>query len=257
MSVETIFGLILLPLLILLFIFAGFQVAFGFIAVVELLSVVLQVGLFFRTRNPHFLLLALALGLIFVFALVLALVGLDGARQGYRSLAPLVLAASIIVIYVIANKKVKWRTREILELSAMPVTGVENGFTERPMPAGKIEATDLELKSFAAFLRQNQIAIPYTDGEAVILSLTSNYWKQIGLKSGYEDESWVRIESNGQVSASISKDQYWKFRDRFSFDQLCRSLGALFISFFEMYRNGEGKKVIERCDSLGLNPFIE
>lgn len=257
MSIETIFGLILLPLVLILFIFAGFQATFGVIAVVEFFAVVIQVILYIRTRNINFLLMALALAMIFIFALAIAILGLERARGEFRVLSLLVILASVIVIYIVTNKKVKWRTREILELSAMPVSGVENGFTERPMPAGKIEATGFELESFASFLRENQIAIPYADGGAVVFSLTSNYWKQIGLKSGYEDESWVRIDPNGLVSASISKEHYLKFRDRFSFDQLCQSLGALFIDFFELYRNGEGKKIIERCDRLGLNPFIE
>ena len=257
MSIEAIFGLILLPLILILIIFAGFKATFGVIALIELFAVVIQVILYIRTRNINFLLLAMALGMIFIFALFLAIFGLERARGALRFLALLVIMASVIVIYIVANKKVKWRTREILELSAMPVSGVENGFTERPMPAGKIEATSLELESFATFLRESQIAIPYVDGGAVVLSLTSNYWKQIGLKSGYEDESWVRIDPNGLVSASISKEHYLKFRDRFSFDQLRQSLGALFNDFFELYRNGEGKQIIERCDRLGLNPFIE
>jgi hypothetical protein len=213
--------------------------------------------LFIRTRNIHFLWLALALVMLFIFALALSVFGLEQARQMVRPLAMLVIVASGIVIYIISKKKVKWRTREILELSAMPVSDVENGFTERPLAAGKIVVTDLELESFASFVRSNQIAIPYQEDDAVIFSLTSNYWKQIGLKDGYEDESWVRFDRNGQVSASISKSHYLKFKSHFSFDRLCHSLGTLFIEFFELYRKGEGMKVIERCDRLGLNPFIE
>jgi hypothetical protein len=257
MSIESMFGLVMLPVIIMLFLFAGHRVAFGFIAFVELIAAALQVSFYIRTRNIHFIWMALALGMIFIFALALSVYGIDRARSMAPPLSMLVILASILIIYIISKRKVKWRTREILELSAMPVSGMENGFTERPLAAGRIEMTDLELESFAAFARENQIAIPYFEEDAVIFSLTSNYWKQIGLMDGYEDESWVRIDRDGQVSASISKSQYLKFKSHFSFDQLCQSLGMLFINFFELYKRGEGKKIIERCDNLGLNPFIE
>jgi hypothetical protein len=37
-----------------------------------------------------------------------------------------------------------------------------------------------------------------------------------------------------------------------AFDQLCTSLGQLFIEFFELYKKGEGIRVIDRMDDLKL-----
>ncbi len=257
MSTDTIIMLGLLPLIILLFVFAGYRATFAFIAFLELIFAAVQVGLFLRTRNIYFIWMAVALAMIFIFALALSIFGLEEARERARPLSLLVIMALGIVIYLITGKKVKWRTREVLELSAMPVSGMENGFTERPLVAGRAEGTELEIESFAAFVRENQIAIPYFEDGALILSLTSNYWKQIGFKNGYEDESWVRFDRNGQVTASISKDHYLNFKGHLSFDQLCQSLGTLFIKFFELYKKGQGKQVIDQCNNLHLNPFIE
>lgn len=257
MSIETIIGLGLAPILLLLFVLIGVNAMFGFIAIVELIAMIIQLNLFIRSRNIAFLWMALSFFIITVFAIDIAFFGLDKNKAEFPILAVGVIFATIIIIYILTSKKVKWRTREMLELSAMPVTDVKNGFTERPHPSGKIEATKLEVEAFTKFIRKNLIAIPYEEDENVVYSFTSNYWKQIGLKSGYEDESWVSIDKKGNVNSFISKNDYLKFKDDFSFDQLCNSMGSLFIEFFELFKRGEGVRIINRFNDLRLNPFIE
>ncbi len=257
MSIETIIGLGLGPVLLLLFVFSGVKAMFGFIAIVELIVMIIQLNLFFRSKNIAFLWMTFAFLIITVFAIDLAFFGLDKNKTEFPILAVGVIFAAIIIIAILANKKVKWRTREILELSAMPVSDVKNGFTERPHPSGRIEATNMEIEAFTAFIRKNLIAIPYVEDENIVYSFTSNYWKQIGLKSGYEDESWVSIDHNGNVNSFISKNDYMKFKNDFSFDQLCNSMGNLVIEFFEMFKRGEGVRIISRLNNLRLNPFIE
>ena len=163
MSIETIIGLGLGPVLLLLFVFSGVKAMFGFIAIVELIVMIIQLNLFFRSKNIAFLWMTFAFLIITVFAIDLAFFGLDKNKTEFPILAVGVIFAAIIIIYILANKKVKWRTREILELSAMPVSDVKNGFTERPHPSGRIEATNLEIEAFTAFIRKNLIAIPYVE----------------------------------------------------------------------------------------------
>jgi len=257
MSIETIIGLGLAPVLLLLFVLSGVNAMFGFIAIVELIVMFIQLNLFFRSRNFAFLWMALSFFIITIFAVEIAFFGLNKNNSEFPVLAVGVIFAAIIIIYILANKKIKWRTREILELSAMPVSDVKDGFTERPHPSGKIESTKLEIEAFTEFIRKNLIAIPYVEDENVVYSFTSNYWKQIGLKTGYKDESWVSIDKNGNVNSFISKSDYLKFKDNFSFDQLCNSMGNLFIEFFEIFRRGEGVQIISRLNDLRLNPIIE
>jgi len=45
--------------------------------------------------------------------------------------------------------------------------------------------------------------------------------------------------------------------DEFSFDQLCDSLGNLFIEFFEYYRRGEAYRIFDKMNALRLNPLID
>lgn len=256
-SIETIIGIFMLPVILVLFLFFGFRAMFGFIALVELVALIIQLSLYLRSKNPAFLWMAISFAMVLVFAIYLSLFGIDKSRNEYPILAAGVILAALVVIYLIITKKIKWRTREILELSAMPVSEAEDGFTERPMPVGKIDATRIEMESFTHFIRKHLIAIPYYEEDTVIFSLTSNYWKQIGVRKGYDDESWVSIDGEGHVNAYISKQDYMKFKDRFSFDQLSLSLGKLFAGFFEMYKRGEGHKILRSFNDLRLNPFIE
>lgn len=257
MNVEAIIGISMVPILLIIFVFFGVRAMFGFIAFIELMVLGIQVNLYIRSKNSAFIWIALAIFVIFVFALDLAFFGLDKSKPEVPALSVGVIIAAGVVIYQIVTRRVKWRTREIMELSAMPVSDSRSGFTERPLSVGKIDANKLELEAFTNFIRKKLIAIPYMEEELIIYSLTSNYWKQIGLKRGYEDESWVSIDGDGSVNAYISKYDYLKFKDQFTFDQLCQSLGELFVEFFNMYKRGEGTLIMKRFDDLRLNPFIE
>jgi len=42
------------------------------------------------------------------------------------------------------------------------------------------------------------------------------------------------------------------YKDAFSFDQLCASLGKQFIDFFELHKNGDGVRIIDRFNALRL-----
>jgi len=50
---------------------------------------------------------------------------------------------------------------------------------------------------------------------------------------------------------------YQKYRDTYSFDQLCEQLGLTFVDFLELFKRGEGSKIIDKLNSLRLNPIIE
>ncbi|MCD4735976.1 MAG: hypothetical protein K8R53_08030 [Bacteroidales bacterium] len=257
MNFEAIFGLTMIPILLLLFVLYGFEAMFGFIAIIELFAVIIQLNLYFRSRNIYFLWMAVSLFIVFIFATDLALFGLDKMKAEFPALAVGVVLAAIIIIYIVANKKVKWRTREILELSAMPVSDVQDGFTERPHPLGKIQASGLEAEAFTTFIKKNLIAIPYIEDDVPFYSLTSDYWKQMGIRRSYKDDSWVSMDKNGNINVFIAKGDYLKYKDNFSFDQLCRSMGNLFVEFFTLFKRGDGLQIINRLNNLKLNPMIE
>jgi hypothetical protein len=217
----------------------------------------MHLNLYFRTKNMSFLWLAAAFLIIVVFAVCISVFGMTKKDPGFVPFSIAVIFSILMMGFIVLNKKIKWRTREMLELAAMPVDETRNGFTERPLSIGKIDATASEIESFAFFLSSHMIAMPYRENEKIIFSLSSSYWKQNGLKRGYEDESWVSFTYSGEVNAYISKNDYLLYRDTFSFDQLCSNLGNLFIEFFELFKKGEGVRIMDRLNALNLNPITE
>lgn len=257
MNVETCMGMAMAPIMALLYFFLGLSAMFFFVACIQLLLVLIQLGLYFRTRNIAFLWMALAFLVFFIFILNIALYGVDNKSDSMRAMAAGVMTAGVVVLVFMLTRRVKWKTREIFELSALPVKGTADGFTERPLASGKIEGSPDEVAAFTRFISKNLIAIPHYEGERVIYSLSSNYWKKVGVKRGYKDESWIAIDPDGQVHVFITRNDYQKFREEITFDQLCLSLGRLFAEFFHMFQRGDGVRIIQRFNDLRLNPLIE
>jgi len=257
LGIEFLLVILFLPAVLIIMFNWGMRAAWGAIAVIEFLVVLMHLNNYFRTKNPSFLWLVAAFTIIVMFALHISINGMTKRDPESIPLMIAVIIAILIMAYIVSNKKIKWRTREILELAAMPVDETKNGFTERPLPVGKIDATAKEIESFALFLSKNMIAMPHRETGRIIFSLSSLYRKQNGLKWGYADESWVSFSDAGEVNVFISKNDYLLYQDAFSFDQLCTNLGHLFTEFFELFKKGEGIRILDKLNALHLNPITE
>ena len=257
LGIEFMIVLIFLPVLLFVFFYWGQRAAWGAIAVIEFLVVLMHLNSYFRTKNASFLWLVAAFLVIVFFALHISINGMTKKDPESIPFSITVIIAIMIMGYIVYNRKIKWRTREILELTAMSVNETRNGFTERPLSIGKVEASVSEIESFALFISKNMIAMPYRENGKIIFSLSRSYWKQNGLKRGYADESWVSFSDAGEVNVFISSNDYLLYQDTFSFDKLCTNLGHLFIEFFELFRKGEGVRIIDRLNALNLNPIME
>ncbi len=248
-SVVVVFGLLIL--------FWGVKPAFAFVAAVEYMVAVLLLLQFLNTKNIYLLILTFVLLFIGIFLTLIAIYGLDARPKILKGFSTLVMGSVVLVIILNYNRKLKWRSRELLELAAMPVNETMNGFTNRPYSVGKIDCSSHALHSFADFISRNLIAITIKDGRRFVFSLDNSMGARAGLKKNYKDDTWVSFDEEGNILVNISHNDYMKYRDSYSFDQLCDSLGQLFVEFFEQYRKGEGYRVIERLNSLKLNVIIE
>jgi hypothetical protein len=162
------------------------------------------------------------------------------------------------MIYLTINNKLKWRGREIFEMAAEPVDETADGYTARPLSAGKIEYAQKDIIAFANFVRQNLIAITYIEKDKVVLvpvKMGDEFTAILGLRSDYRQSTWVAFDHRGNVTVNISRKDYLNYKENLSFDQLCASLGDLFVEFLEMFTRGEGVRIIDRLDTVGLNPF--
>lgn len=157
---------------------------------------------------------------------------------------------------MLLTRRVKWRGREVLELAAAPVEESVDGFTERPRPVGRVDATRDEIVAFARFAGSRLIALPYIETGRVVLAIVkSGYEYRHMFRRDYMAETWVAIDFDGNVSAHIVQRDYLDYQSTLSFDQLCGSLGDLFVDFVALFCRGEGVRVIDRMDALRLSVF--
>jgi hypothetical protein len=257
LGIELIALLFFLLAIIIVFLTWGPRAGWGIIAIVEFFVVIMHMNMYFKTKNTSFLWLSFAFIIIVIFAVQISIFGMTKTDPEYIPSVIAAIAAFLIIAIIIVNKKSKWRTREMLELAAMPVDQTGNGFTERPFSCGIIDATTNEIESFARFISKNMIAMTYRENDKIIFSFPSSWLKQNGLKRGYKGDSWISVSTRGDVSVFISRKDYLCYQDTFSFDQLCTNLALLFTGFFELYKKGEGIRIMDKLNALRLNPITE
>ena len=232
--------------------------AFYFIAVFFWVYALYSFSTFIRTRNPGFIVVTL-------YQLSVGAMGflmperIGGPRDPeIIFLAFLILFFLVWIIILFFTKQIKWRGREVLEMAAGPVDDTGSGYTTRPLPAGKTEFTQKQIIQFAQFAMRHLIAVPYTGKDKIVFVPVMDgreFPFIMGLKSDYTDETWVTFDFNGDVSVNISHRDYLNYNEELSFDQLCGSLGNLFIEFMEMFQRGEGTRIIDRMNAIGISSF--
>jgi hypothetical protein len=252
------------PVIVLL-IFAVLWAVSGITAALLSLSFIyccyalLSMSLAIRTGNLWFIVTMIFQFTMAVFGLVVPRVGAHALnRESFRPLVLIIFIEIAVLVYVMATKKLKWRGREILELAAQNIEETSNGFTERPRPLGKIDCSVNELNGFAYFMKRKLIAFPFRETTRLVMvpvMMGEENGVVMGFSSDYTNKSWVAIDKEGNVSAHISKKDYLKYKEALSFDQLCESLGELFIKYFDYYKRGEEIRIMHELAKVKTGPF--
>jgi hypothetical protein len=102
------------------------------------------------------------------------------------------------------------------------------------------------------------IAVSYVGKDKVVfvpVMAGREFFFILGLKSDYTDETWVALDFDGNVSVNISHRDYLEYKESWAFDKLCESLGNLFVEFLEIYQRGEGVRIIDRMNAVGVSVF--
>jgi len=254
----------LLPAIVTLTVWAtlwslfGYWIGMYFVGIVFVLYGLLSLNAYLRTKNSGYLVASL-------FQLM------AGLSLGAREHGPLFIAekvdavlwivATVFMIWMIAlnlTRKFKWRGREILELAAQPVEDVTNGFTQRPRPVGKVDCSKEDIVEFARFASRNLVAMPYAETDRMVfvpVTMAQSFRHIYPWRHDYTNDTWVAFDTSGEVSVNVAQGDYLKYKDSLSFDQLCQSLGNLFVEFLDLYKRGEGVRIIDRMNALGMNPY--
>jgi hypothetical protein len=123
---------------------------------------------------------------------------------------------------------------------------------------GKVEYSPQQISDFARFLARNLIALAYSTSKTftlVPIKMGDEFGRLLGLSGDDWDATWVNFDVDSEVSVHIAQKVYLDYRQPLSFDQLCTSLGQVFIDFFELYKKGEGLRVIDRMDDIKIPVF--
>lgn len=221
---------------------AGFNWTFGSIQI--LLSAIHFVVLL-RTRNWIY---AIPTGMYFLWWLTFFPPFGDHPWHEIFAVASAVFLVGFI--FVLISKRINWRYKEILQLAARSVTGATDGFTSRPFPTGPAEFTGEDAFGLALYLKKHVIAFPFIEPERVVLVIPEYMWVyMLFLKRNYGKGTYVAFGKTGQVTVRIAENDYHKYKEELTFDQLCSSLGDLFKKFMQWYRKGVPEKIITLLNS--------
>jgi hypothetical protein len=260
---DRSFGMILVPFAVLVVCaFAGtfFGIAAAYLVggVVFVVFAAYSLLTYGRTRNTGFIVVALFQASAGLMAFTAPLSFGEPPSGVALFFAVCMAFFAVWTLFLAFNKRIKWRGREVLELAAAGVDQVGDGYTTRPLPVGRIESDRRQVVEFAEFARRHLIAATYVASDRVAFVPVPEGREPafiLGLRGDYVAETWVSVDFEGNVSANISRRDYLEFRDALSFDKLCESLGNLFVEFLDLHRRGEGVRIIDRLDAVGLPYF--
>jgi alkylhydroperoxidase/carboxymuconolactone decarboxylase family protein YurZ len=256
LGTEGILGILSITTFLVLAVFS-FKIAMGFGAMVCLCAATISMVVLLRTKNLYFI--PMLTGQL-AAVILMSMTAFFDVEEMLGLVLPIVaiMAASFTVMFVFTfQRKLKWRTREMLELAAQPVEDKTNGLTQRPLQAGRIDATPEEIEDYAAFIRRTLIAIPVQEQSRIVFIINIPMSNLLKFSKDYKNRSWVAFSYDGTVTVNILQADYFMYKDMLAFDQLCQSLGDLFISFFDQYRRGEESRIIFQLNALNLNIITE
>jgi hypothetical protein len=244
---EAILWIIMAPLLLIIVFLFGF----GFLLLVPIGLVygITNLVLYIQSRNWGYLILMIFFFLVSAFAVTLTFHrGIPDSITFFFGISCVISLG--FVIWMGMNRNLKWWSYEVLEIAARPVEDVREGYTNRPLPVGKIEFNKQEMARFVRFIRRHLIAVPYLESDKVVFLITHSRFSLMTADRNYADDTYICFHSNGNVTANISFEDYQKYKETFAFDQLCEHLGKLFISYYQKLREGQKEEILESLKTM-------
>lgn len=149
---------------------------------------------------------------------------------------------------VVRAYKLEVHSRKLFRLASEQVKDVSDGYTSRPFFAGKAQFSKAEVLGFVRYLSGKDIT-RYRMAEGMVI---------VGLSMGISplaDPSFDRISTvtfslDGNVYVHISEHDYRLYREKLSFDQLCASLGPVFMTFLSYYKERTEDRMITELKSV-------
>ncbi len=211
-----------------------------------------------RTKNLGFIITSIYMFVLTMFLYTLPAEVIGNSSRGKLPpvsglLLTIILVMAIWLFYLMLKRKLKWRGTEIFELAASNISESKESYTSRPRPVDKLDYSRSELINFTDFLQRNLISLAFIEDTRIVITPIRNYEEVPYLYKpniDYHDRSWVAFNSDGNVTVNISKRDYLYYRDDLDFNELCDSLGKLYLEFFELFTKGNEVRIIDQMDEL-------
>ena len=161
----------------------------------------------------------------------------------------------LVVIFVVitwpilaGQERFESKARRLLKLAADSIDETSAGFTSRPYSAGKAIYAMEDIHGFARYLKSKHVVNPIYRDEGVYMTFSMG---RSVLKNHEPSElSYVLFSKDGQISVHMAAFDYKQYTRKFTFDQLCSSLGNTFHRFLKYYNEGHEERIINELKSV-------
>jgi hypothetical protein len=161
----------------------------------------------------------------------------------------LAITLIILILFIIINWQVLYgqerfelNSRRLFRLAAEFIRDHADGYTERPYAAGQVSFSLEEMLGLSRFLNGKYVAKPFHIEGRIYFAFSMN--KSLFATHDPREVSHVVIGPDGSIQVVITVKDYREYINRVSFDQLCDSMGKIFIRFLEYYRLGNEERII-------------
>ena len=257
-------AIISLVFFFLIFIFFDLRVAFSALGyLIIFYSLAFGFWSFYKTGNYYMLVSAFyLLSLGGVMLLIKVPESVNGPAPEFPDELKVVLVFFYLLLfwlfYGMITKRFNYRGREIMELAAWDVEEGPESYTERPRPAGVVDYSKYDIIDFTNYLKRAMIGFTYHEENRVLI-VPIKYGHEWGAlynpNFNYLEKTWIAFHFDGKVSVHISRKDYLNYREDLAFDNLCESLGKLFITFADFYMKGDKVRIVDRLNSVKLGLF--
>lgn len=138
--------------------------------------------------------------------------------------------------------KLELSAKKLFRMAATTVSSTSDGFTSRPLHAGKTEFSKEQLTGFALYLSGQTVVFPVFTDSGIYLTFSMGKSPLSGTDPSAF--SYLLFNPAGNISVNISERDYRQFRKTYSFDRLCESLGDVFKRFLLYYSSAQESKIL-------------
>jgi len=219
------------------------------ISLVGLFFIVLGVIQWFRYKNWIYPVLGILMGVTsFYFSFIYS-----NHSVIFNTIYFICFIATILFVVIkwhsfYSHERFEINSRRLFRLASERIYQTNEGFTERPYSAGKVECSKDELLGFVRILHSYYVVRPFYYENYIALAFSMNT-SLLVIKEAME-VSYIILDHNGSIRIKISEKDYRDYKERLSFDQLCSSMANVFIRFLDYYQKGLESRIITELKSI-------